>query len=75
MNAKVVFIVELNALINMFFYCLLQINNKLPFYDHAFSKTKIETDFKYTTSFRKKSRILTNIISQYPAFLFQSVYL
>ena len=31
MNAKVVFIVELNALINMFFYCILQINSKTAF--------------------------------------------
>lgn len=59
MNAKVVFIVELKAWIGMFFYCLLQINSNLICLLKCFRLAKIERDFKYTSSFEKKIRILT----------------
>lgn len=63
MNAKVVFIVELKAKNRFYFYCLLQINNNLSLLILHFYITKIETDFKYTTLFQKKNRILTVVVS------------
>lgn len=60
MNAKVVFIVEIQALKKMFFYCLLQINSNFSLLYLCFCQTKIETDFKYTICFEKKNGILTN---------------
>jgi len=41
MNAKVVFIVELNAQKKMFFYCLLQIKPNLSYHFQFIYVTKI----------------------------------
>jgi hypothetical protein len=63
MNAKVVFIVEIQASNKMFFYCLLQINSNFSFMLTMICQAKIETCFKYPTCFEKKNRILTNLYS------------